>query len=338
MKWLTWRQNRVQIVGLVAFAIVLTLGIWLIADYSVRLRAEFGIDTCVPETRTIQTPNGPQTFIVSQNCADLTSAWQQRIGLLRYAFFTVYLVPALVASYVGGPLFAIEFERATHRLAWTQSISRVRWAAVKLGIILAVALIAALILAPSTGPSRVLMGIGRSGSDVRPFEAFDLEGPAVASYMLFGIAVAAFVGAWSRRILVAMFVPLLVFGLARVAVHNVRPWYQPPITVPYEVTSQVARDAWFIDVPAVDVEGRPVSREQVNALLGEYFRNISRLGPPSATNSDSTYLAEHGVFRRAGYQPADRYWTFQAIEAAIFTGLAALFALLTLWRVRTHDA
>jgi MYXO-CTERM domain-containing protein len=38
------------------------------------------------------------------------------------------------------------------------------------------------------------------------------------------------------------------------------------------------------------------------------------------------------------YQPADRFWTFQAIEAGIFTGLAALLALLTLWRVRRRDA
>jgi hypothetical protein len=33
-----------------------------------------------------------------------------------------------------------------------------------------------------------------------------------------------------------------------------------------------------------------------------------------------------------------KFWKFQAIEAAIFTGLAALFALLKLWRVRMRDA
>jgi hypothetical protein len=222
---------------------------------------------------------------------------------------------------------------------------------VKLGIILIVAIVAAIILATATGPSRVLMGIGRSGAGVRPFEAFDLEWPAIVSYTIFGIVVAAFVGAWSRRILAGMFVGLLVFGLARVAVHNLRPWYEPPIVVPFESQmvfyavhpgeppppGQIPNGAWIFDLPAVDAEGRPVPRERVSELLSAYFR-ITRFSPPSLTDNDATYLAERGVFRRVGYHPADRYWPFQAIEAAIFTGLAALFALLTFWRVRTRDA
>jgi hypothetical protein len=336
MTWLTWRQQRLQIVGMLALAIFVTLGVWLVAEYAVRSRAELGIDSCVPDSRTILTPNGPQQILVGNNCSDLITQWQNRMGALRYLYFAIYLVPAVMASYVGGPLFALEFERGTHRLAWTQSISRLRWAGLRLGIILAVALLGAAILAVALGPSRVLMGIGRSGTDVRPFETFDLEGPALLSYVAFGIAFAAFVGAWSRRILAAMFVGLLVFGVARVAVHNLRPWYEPPIIVPLEMIAQVPRDALFVDVPAVDREGRPVSRERVSEMLSEYFRNPTRF--PSATNNDSTYLAERGVFRRIGYQPVDRYWRFQAIEAAIFTGLAALFALLTLWRVRTRDA
>jgi hypothetical protein len=351
MTWLTLRQHRVQLVGLLALAIVLALGIWLVAEYSVRSRAELGIDSCVPERTTIQTPSGPQIIALGNNCAELLAAWQARIGLLRYLFMTVYVVPALVASYVGGPLFATEFERGTHRLAWTQGISRLRWAALKLGIVLAVALVAGVILAAVGGPSRVLMGVGRQATGVRPFEAFDLEGLALVSYMIFGIAAAAFIGAWSRRLVAAMFVGLLVFGLARVAVHNLRPWYQAPVTVPYESLSrvylvhpgdptppdQIPNDAWIVDLPAVDGEGRPVPREKVNELLSAYYRT-PRASAPSLTNNDSTYLAEHGVYRRAGYQPADRYWTFQAIEAAIFTALAALFALLTLWRVRSRDA
>ena len=69
----------------------------------------------------------------------------------------------------------------------------------------------------------------------------------------------------------------------------------------------------------------------MNSLLQEYFT-------APRTLSDTAFLLEHGVIRRWVYQPADRFWTFQAIEAAIFTGLAALFALLTLWRVRSRDA
>lgn len=337
MTWLTWRQHRVQIIGLIGVAILLAVGVALAAEQATRIRAELGIDSCVPETRIIQTPDGPRVIAIANNCQDLITEWQRRLGPFRYLFVALYVVPALVASYVGGPLFALEFERATHRLAWTQSVSRLRWAGTKLGIILAAALIAALVLATAAGSSRVLMGVGSLGTVVHPFDAFDLVGPATVSYMVFGVAAAAFIGAWSRRILVAMFAGLLLFGLARVAVHNLRPWYEAPVVVPFESTNQVPRDAWLISLPAVDREGRAVTAERVNDLLAEYWRT-PKFTAPSATDNDSTFLAEHGVFRRTGYQPADRFWTFQAIEAAIFTGFAALFALLTLWRVRTRDA
>jgi hypothetical protein len=337
MIWLTWRQQRVQIVGMLALAILLVIGIWAVAEVASQVQVELGVNSCVPETRAVATPDGPRFIEVANNCQDLVDEWQSRLGPFRFLFVSLYILPALVASYVGGPLFALEFERATHRLAWTQSISRVRWAASKLGVILFVAFVAALVLVAAGAPSRALMSVGSPGTVAHPFDAFDLVGPAPVAYMVFGVAVAAFIGAWSRNILAAMFAGLLIFGLARVAVHNLRPWYETPIIVPFEVTNQVPRDAWLVNVPAVDTEGRPVASERVTDLIAQYWRT-PKFEAPSATNNDSTYLADHGVFRRTGYQPAERYWMFQAIESAIFFGLAALCVALTLWRVRTRDA
>lgn len=317
MSWLVFRQNRMQIAAMVIVAVLLAIAMAMVIEYANRTRVDLGIDSCL-----------------GLACVALNDEWQRRVGWLHFFFYANYVFPALVASYVGGPLFATEFERGTHRLAWTQSIGRVRWAAFTLGIVVLAAFVAALVLAPFGGGQRALIN---TRGNVTPFDAFEIEGLALISYAVFGIAAAAFFGAWSRRILIGMFAGLLFFGLVRVGVHNVRPAYQEPVLVSFEMANQIPRDAWFVEVPAIDSEGRPVPRERVNALVSEYHRT-PRFGPPSATNNDSTYLAERGVFRRSGYQPADRYWTFQAIEAAIFTGLAAIFALLTLWRVRTRDA
>jgi hypothetical protein len=118
--------------------------------------------------------------------------------------------------------------------------------------------------------------------------------------------------------------------------------YQEPATAPYpystgplQTSFDLPPDAWIIGDTAIDLEGRPVAKERLNSLLREYFASPRRFSPSS---NDATFLRENGVIRLVAYQPADRFWTFQAIEAAIFTGLAALFALLTLWRVRTRDA
>jgi hypothetical protein len=326
MSWLTFRQHRVQIAAMLGLAVVLVIGMTFATDYATRIRAEIGVDSCVPPPNT------------NVSCVQLDNEWRRRTLSLNYLFYAVYVLPALVASYVGGPLFAVEFERGTHRLAWTQSVSRMRWAAVKLGGLLLIALAAGIVLAPFGGGQRVLRGDNPS-----PFETFEIEGLALISYFGFGLAAGAFAGAWSRRILAGMLVGLLIFGGARVAIHNLRPMYQDAATVPFpgyqafpfETFTGIPRDAWVLGVKGFDLEGRPVPDERVTSLVQEYFRT-----PHVSTqaSNDSTFLLEHGVIRRLAYQPADRFWTFQAIEAAIFTALAALFALLTLWRVRTRDA
>src|SRR5437773_4915859 len=327
MTWLMLRQYRVHIVALLALTALLAIGMVAAADYATRIRAELGVDTCAPLPNT------------NVNCEQLDIEWRRRVGSLNYLFYALYVLPGLMASYVGGPLFAVEFERGTHRLAWTQSITRQRWAAIKLGLVLLVALAVGIILAPFGGGQRVFNG----ENSRRPFETFEIEGAALVSYFVFGLAVGAFVGAWSRRIITGMFVGLLVFGVARVGIHNLRPIYEEPATAafpgyqgyPYQ-PSAIPPDAWLLGVVAFDTEGRPVSQERLNALTQEFIATSH--GISTQTSNDTTYLLEHGVIRRWAYQPADRFWTFQLIEAGIFSGLAAVFVLLTLWLVRRRDA
>ena len=47
-----------------------------------------------------------------------------------------------------------------------------------------------------------------------------------------------------------------------------------------------------------------------------------------------SYLASHDVVGLSFFQPADRYWLFQSIEAALFLGLSLVLFLLTLWLVQ----
>src|SRR4051794_10309307 len=51
-------------------------------------------------------------------------------------------VPAVIGAFWGAPLVARELESGTHRLAWTQSVPRVRWLATKLAIAGAAAAVA----------------------------------------------------------------------------------------------------------------------------------------------------------------------------------------------------
>jgi hypothetical protein len=331
MMWLTWRQHRIEIVGLLIGAVLLAVITTLAAAFAQRTRLELGVDTCVPLPTT------------NMNCVQLSQEWTNRVGPFRYLFHAFFVVPALIASYIGGPLFARELERGTHRLAWTQGISRLRWAATFLGILLAVALAAAIVLALVGGQTRVFLF-----RDVyRPWDTFDQEGPAFVSFVMFGLALGAFIGTWRRRILPGMFWGLAIFALARgVILFDLRPSYETPVAVqltpfnpsipgPFQIPSPIPSDAWSIGGDAVDGQGHPVPQQRVVALMDEYSRVGCRAGQRC---SSVAYLNERDVFQRQLYQPADRYWRFQFAEAAIYCALTIVLVALTLILLKRRDA
>src|SRR5206468_12843846 len=65
-------------------------------------------------------------------------------GLLRNVPWLNFL-PMLVGIFWGAPLIAREVEQGTQRLAWTQSVSRLRWMTTKLVLLLAATAAGALI-------------------------------------------------------------------------------------------------------------------------------------------------------------------------------------------------
>jgi hypothetical protein len=46
------------------------------------------------------------------------------------------------------------------------------------------------------------------------------------------------------------------------------------------------------------------------------------------------WLSAHHYAQWLSYQPAGRFWFFQAISAAILVALAIVFALSTVWLIR----
>ncbi len=330
MLWVTWRQHRVTLIALLGGSVALAIITVFVTAYAQRLRVELGVDTCVPLANT------------NANCVDLAQEWRRRLGAWLYLFQAFYIVPALVASYVGGPLLAREIERGTHRLCWTQGISRTRWTLTLVGVVVVFTAAAALTLALVGGQTRVLLGT----SDFRPWDTFDVEGPALVAFMIFGVALAAFIGAWRRRILAGMFYGLVVFGLIRSGIWaEMRPFYERPVAVAFSpfvftgpfsapVQSRIPKDAWLIGIDAVDGQGRPVPQARVNALLDE-----NELICRSGRGCDSVqYLNDHDVYQRSLYQPADRYWRFQLYEAGLYLALTVALVAGTLVMLRRRDA
>jgi len=177
MIWLTWRQHRQQaLAGALAFTL---LGAFLVLTGREMASAYHGSGLAA-------------CLAAHHDCNDLTSAFEGRFSTLRALGGYLVILPGLVGLFWGAPLVAREVEHHTHRLVWTQSITRRRWITVKLALILAGTLLVTVPLAWLT--SWWLGPLDHStGTRFAP-GIFDLQGVVPVAYTLFDDA-----SGWLKR-------------------------------------------------------------------------------------------------------------------------------------------
>ena len=204
----------------------------------------------------------------------------------------------------------------------------------KLGLVAPAVAAAGLLLAAVGGQVLNLMplatgwasGGSATGQGGDFFSAFDFEGPAVVSYLVFAFAVGAAFGAIIRRTVPSMLAALISFIGVRVLVESLlRPYYLPPVA--QQGFDPIPADAWSLGQHFVAASGAELSQDAVNGLMNRF--NGQDLG---------AYLTANGVTMHQLYQPAERFWLFQSIEAIIFTTLALALVLIAVWLVRRRPA
>jgi hypothetical protein len=255
----------------------------------------------------------------TENCGELGARFTQSYHKLDVIVGWFNFVPAIVGLLLAAPVI-IEFEQRTYRLVWTQSITRGRWLATKLGMALLGALIfsAAFTLLMTWWYSPLDRVESRFVS-----QTFNFEGAMPLAYTVFALALALAAGVLSRRTIVAVLATVVGFIALRVPVEVVlRPDYLAP-------TEQIrALDggmeplngrAWMLESGYVDAAGNAISAQQVAQICGTL----------PGIKSDIPCPAAGDIFIRSLFHADDRFWTFQAIEAAIFLGLATMLVFLT---------
>ncbi len=342
MTWLTWRQFRAQAVtaaaALAAFAVLLAVT----GPHLASLYAASGITGCH-----------------GGSCGQLASTFLSRVGVGLYpVVYTlgiagIVLAPAVIGIFWGAPLIAREFEAGTFRLAWTQSVTRARWLAVKLALtgLAAMAVTEALSLiqawwaAPIGQAARLAVG-SSFPLGMGPFSplAFDAHGITPLGYAAFAFTLGVTTGVLLRRTVPAMAVTLAIFAAVQVAIPlGIRPHFFPPdhTTAAIGSFSQLGTQispptfaftvdffpsqpgAWIISSGAVNAAGQPVSVIPVGC----------RPGAANGTSDFPSCLASHGIRVAVTYLPTSRYWAIQWTETAIYLALALALAGFCFWRL-----
>src|SRR5207247_984538 len=167
------------------------------------------------------------------------------------------VIPMLVGVFWGAPLVAREVEQGTHRLVWTQGVTRRRWFGTKVALIGPVtaaggALFALLV----TWWSSPLV---KASDDRFAVGIFDLRGIAPIGYVLFALALGVAAGAMIRKTLPAMAATLGGFVVVRVVVDVfVRPHYMATRTASYGLFGPSPREGlgeWVVRSSVIDSTG-----------------------------------------------------------------------------------
>jgi hypothetical protein len=324
--WLTWRQHRFEVVvaaGLLAAAscFLLVTGLHIGDVYS-----RSHVAGCLVGARA-DTPA----------CGQVTDAFTSRFDALVGLTSWFNLLPLAIGALVAAPL-AVEFEQGTHRLAWTQTVTRRRWYTARvlfvMGAAVAGALILTLLMTWWRGPFDHIGG--RLGA-----EAFDFEGAVTVAYTVFAAAVALAAATLIRRALPAIGLTIAAFLGLRLATEGwLRFHYLPAIHATGLVGHPPPANqsgAWISDSGASLPVGFHGTAQGLAHACGIANPDPGDLGDMIGLGHDRC-LALHGLHEFAVYQPASRFWALQGVETTIFLGLAAGLVALSVWAVQRRIA
>jgi hypothetical protein len=318
MTWLAWRQFRVQalaaLAGLAALAIVvLATGLQL---------------------RNLYDTSGISTCKAVGDCDTVTDAFLSHYQLLQQLLnIAVFILPIILGIFWGAPLVAGELASGTHRLAWTQSITRTRWLAAKLTIAgVATAITAGLVSLVVTWWFGPLQRI--TANRFEP-SVFNERAIAPIGYAVFAFALGVVVGLLVRRTLPAMAIALASYIATQIAVIT---WIRPHFKAPVQASGGFPEPGGQPGGPGVGPldagftkPGDWVISRRVLDASGHELDGI-RVSPADPCTATRTCFA--GFRQTVTYQPAGRYWSFQIYETALYCSLAAALIALSFWWIR----
>jgi hypothetical protein len=255
----------------------------------------------------------------------------------------MYLVPAVIGMFWGAPLITRELEDGACRLAWTQSVTRTRWLAVKLGLLCLTAMamtgLFSLIITWWASPLDQAAGLGSPILTNRMTPAlFAGHGIVPIGYAAFAFALGATAGALIGRTVPAMAVTIVIFAAVQLIMPNlVRPHLIPPAHTTVAVSPGDAH--WVSAGSGLLINGKAViPGGWVVSTSGHIYTGpATRIlltcynGPTSTPACGSAFASLHPQLL-VTYQPASRYWAMQWYEMGIFLAAALALAGLCFWR------
>ncbi|WP_432175752.1 hypothetical protein [Streptomyces sp. Tue6028] len=299
---LTWTVLRLHRAALIAGgAALLAVAATLVWMYAIGADARAAIGPCgspgtgLPSCSALRAIGTDETY----------GAGIDSVGtVLSYLMFPV-------AAWAGGALIGRELESGTAQLAWSQSVTPVRWLAAKL------ALPAVLLTAGTT--AAVLLTVWARQDDNPDLvgawydpDVFVSTGPVAVAHVLAGLALGALAGLVTRKALPAVGAALAAALVLHTVLERVRTGLWPADTVTGRAALRLPASSLDLGHGVVTATGRRIG------------------GDLTCVGSDSAADIQDCV-RRSGlkdfwatYHPEAHFWPLQLVETGIVLAVAGL--------------
>ncbi|MEU0851218.1 ABC transporter permease [Streptomyces flaveolus] len=314
LTWLMWRQNRA------AFVIGLAVAAAVAAYAAVQHQH-------VTEAITAQHLDACRGSADSLQCTrDLLGFGKEYQYPLRRALQLMPLLPFLFGVFLGAPQFAQELESGTYRTVATQSVTRLRWFAAKLGVPLAVTVVVSGLLSAAMTwwwrPVADIMGPHFPWHDWYPFYGV---GPIVVGLSVLFFLLGATLGLFLRRTVAAMGSALVAGAGLFALLERLRPHLWPVSTSVARNTAEprVPGNAWLLADGPLTTDGRRAPDVTDCLPQGSYAQCLKSQGLTG---------------RWAEYHPVSHFWSLQWTATALCLAIGMALVALSVWRMRRHPA
>ncbi|GAA2829387.1 hypothetical protein GCM10010441_62320 [Kitasatospora paracochleata] len=338
--WLGLRQERTPL--LISGAVLVLLCGWMLVLGS-RIQD-------VVESEHIQ---GCNLVYFPQQCENLTGAaialndrWSIAVAATGWL---LAVLPVAFGAFFAAPMLAREFETGTYGLAWTQSVSRQRWLAARLGVPLLITLVGSSVLAVvSTWWTGVVEGRFAVPGYYHWFTWMSraASGPSVVGFFLLSVALGATVGLLVRRVVASILVTAVATLALRFAVDQARYLFAPT----REVFTPIAMAGPLPDdmKNAVLTQQLPTNTPFESEPVGHGLLTGDGLRIPLQSNwlnhlTDGTWqcptpecLSHHDTIVQlyARYRPAGDEWIMHWTQTGLSLAATVMLLGLCAWRVR----
>ena len=332
MIWIAWRFQRSVVSALALLALVI-IGFTVFMG-SAEHHDLFELMSAPCRGRQIAIPGR------GDYCGGLTVKLDKAALFDPYIRVAGFVIAPLVGAMLGVLALASEVESRTVRLAWTQSISRARWFAAKVGV---GAAFVAIVLAPTAIVMSWWSGtVGNRALFGR--ETYGIAGWDLVAYGLFMFALTVLLGVVIRRVSWTLAASVLVFLVIAVTFpsavrqHLATPmvhWSQPTSATKgnpavygeSEYPAYYPENAWVMVSGFVSrsTVGVPTWKE-VDAISRKVFPCINSYPTKDLVTAESKCYQKFDVENVVVYIGDDQFWTMQLREGLIYLSAGLVLA------------